>query len=95
MKLELPPERSDDRPSKRSVIVAGHPTSLSLEPEFWAALRAIADERKITLNRLITEIDGQRGRRGLSSAARVFALRYLGQYVNRLGSLNPADGNMD
>lgn len=74
-------------------MVAGHPTSLSLEPEFWFVLKQIADAKGLTLNQLITEIDSQRGKRGLSSAVRVFILHYLGEYVNRLGSLKPSDGN--
>ncbi|MGF7161382.1 putative DNA-binding ribbon-helix-helix protein [Rhodoligotrophos appendicifer] len=80
---------SEERPSKRSVVVAGHPTSLSLEPEFWDVLRQIVDERSTTLNMLITDIDARRGKRGLSSAVRVFVLNYLGEYRNRLGSKKP------
>lgn len=88
----LPKNLDRDRPSKRSVTVAGHPTSLSLEAEFWFYLREIAAERSQTLNELLTEIDARRDRRGLSSAARVFVLDYLGEYVNRLGSPSPDDG---
>ena len=59
---------------KRSVLVAGHRTSVSLEPEFWEALKRIADERGSSLNRLIADIDA--GRNGnLSSAIRVFVLK--------------------
>ncbi len=59
---------------KRSVIIAGHPSSVSLEPEFWEALRGIAEARGLSLNQLVTEID--RARTGnLSSAIRVFVLR--------------------
>jgi predicted DNA-binding ribbon-helix-helix protein len=65
--------------SKRSVSIAGHRTSISLEPEFWAALEAAAAARGWSLARLIGEID--RGReqpagagRNLSSALRVFLL---------------------
>ena len=55
---------------KRSVIVAGHPTSVSLEPEFWAALKELAAARGLSTAALIAEID--RGRKGnLSSAIRV------------------------
>ena len=45
---------------KRSVIIAGHRTSVSLEPEFWAALKDIAQRRNVSINELVTEIDGQR-----------------------------------
>lgn len=61
---------------KRSVIVAGHPTSVSLEPEFWAALKALAAARGQSTAALIAEID--RGRKGnLSSAIRVHVLADL------------------
>ena len=59
---------------KRSVIVAGHRTSVSLEPEFWNCLKEIAEQRGLSINKLIGEID--RGRSGnLSSAIRVYVLR--------------------
>lgn len=61
---------------KRSVLVAGHRTSVSLEPEFWDALKGIAARQGRSLNQLIAEIDA--GRNGnLSSAIRVFVLRSL------------------
>jgi predicted DNA-binding ribbon-helix-helix protein len=59
---------------KRSVLVAGHATSVSLEPEFWEELRGIAAARGLSLNALIAEIDAGRGARNLSSALRVHAL---------------------
>lgn len=61
---------------KRSVIIAGHRTSVSLEPEFWAALKSIAQHRDVSINELVTEIDGQR-RGNLSSALRVHVLTFL------------------
>ena len=61
---------------KRSVIIASHRTSVSLEPEFWAALKEIALRRDKSINELVTEIDGQR-RGNLSSALRVYVLTYL------------------
>lgn len=60
---------------KRSVLIAGHATSVSLENEFWEALRAIATRRGLSLNALISEIDQARSGRNLSSALRVFVLR--------------------
>lgn len=58
---------------KRSVTLAGHRTSVSLEEPFWAALGDIARRRGVSVNRLIAEID--RDREGnLSSALRVFVL---------------------
>ena len=59
---------------KRSVTIAGHRTSLSLEPEFWGALRDQAKTRGWSLARLIGEIDRGRAGRNLSSAVRVFLL---------------------
>jgi predicted DNA-binding ribbon-helix-helix protein len=58
---------------KRSVLIAGHPTSLSLEVEFWSALREIARRRGQSLNRLVASVDAER-RGNLSSALRVFVL---------------------
>ena len=48
------------RPTKRSVTIAGHETSISLEPLFWTALEAAAAERRLPLNALIAEIDAER-----------------------------------
>jgi predicted DNA-binding ribbon-helix-helix protein len=47
-------------PQKRSVLIAGHPTSISLEPAFWRALEATARERGCPVNALVAEIDVQR-----------------------------------
>ena len=55
---------------KRSVIVAGHRTSVSLEPEFWNCLKEIAEQRGLSINKLIGEIDRERSG-NLSSAIRV------------------------
>lgn len=62
---------------KYSVAIDGHRTSVSLEPEFWQALKDIAAARQDTLGALISEVD--RTREGnLSSALRVFVLREIG-----------------
>jgi predicted DNA-binding ribbon-helix-helix protein len=61
---------------KRSVRIADHPTSVSLEEEFWGALKEIADARKISMNELISEIDETRKGANLSSAVRVFILNF-------------------
>ncbi len=65
------------RPKKRSVSLAGHSTSLSVEEEFWDALKDIAQARERSVTRLLTEIDAERGDRNLSSAVRVFILNEL------------------
>ncbi|MFM8680362.1 MAG: ribbon-helix-helix domain-containing protein [Alphaproteobacteria bacterium] len=62
---------------KRSVTIAGHATSVSLEPEFWVELRAIAAARGVSLNALVGEVDAGRGARNLSSALRVHVLEAL------------------
>ncbi len=58
---------------KRSVNLAGHATSLALEPEFWAVLQAMAGAGSLAA--LITRIDLERGERPLASACRVAALK--------------------
>ena len=47
-------------PVKRSVLIAGHPTSISLEPIFWRALEAAARDRGTPVNALVAEIDAAR-----------------------------------
>lgn len=58
---------------KRSVRIAGHPTSISLEPAFWNALREIAARRQLSVNALLSTIDADRNG-NLSSAIRLFVL---------------------
>jgi predicted DNA-binding ribbon-helix-helix protein len=60
--------------TKRSVVVAGHRTSVSLETEFWDELARLAKGRHVSLNTLIAEIDATRTG-NLSSALRLFVLR--------------------
>ena len=59
---------------KRSVMIAGHPTSVSLEEPFWEALRTVASARRQSVQALIGAIDAGRGSQNLSSAIRVFVL---------------------
>lgn len=59
---------------KRSIAVAGHRTSVSLEAPFWEALREIAAARGVSVQRLVGEVDAGRGGQNLSSALRVFVL---------------------
>jgi predicted DNA-binding ribbon-helix-helix protein len=59
---------------KRSVAIAGHRTSISLEAPFWDALRAIAEARGVPVQALIGRIDAEREGQNLSSAIRVFVL---------------------
>jgi predicted DNA-binding ribbon-helix-helix protein len=60
---------------KRSLTIAGHRTSLSLEAEFWDALNAVAKSENKSLATLVGEIDSTRGSRNLSSAVRVWILK--------------------
>jgi predicted DNA-binding ribbon-helix-helix protein len=60
---------------KRSLAIAGHRTSVSLEAPFWDALRDIAAVRGASVQALVGEIDAGRGGANLSSAIRVFVLR--------------------
>lgn len=60
---------------KRSVAIAGHRTSVSLETPFWDALKDIAAARGASVQALVGEIDAGRGGANLSSAIRVFVLR--------------------
>ena len=60
---------------KRSLTIAGHRTSLSLEPEFWQALQDAARTEKKTLANIVGEVDRTRGTRNLSSAIRVWLFR--------------------
>jgi predicted DNA-binding ribbon-helix-helix protein len=78
---------------KRSVMVAGHRTSVSLEAAFWDVLREIAQEQSKTLNQLVSEID--LGRSGnLSSAIRVYVLDSVlaGKVSLRSARAAPAPG---
>ncbi len=62
---------------KRSLTIAGHRTSLSLEPEFWDALKTYAAQEGKTIALLVGEIDQARGDKNLSSAIRVWILKRL------------------
>ncbi|WP_417669880.1 ribbon-helix-helix domain-containing protein [Roseibium sp.] len=63
---------------KRSLALHGHRTSLALEPQFWAVIDAVADERGLSLAALIADIDDKRDPDdALSSSVRVFALDHV------------------
>ena len=62
---------------KRSVNIAGHLTSVSLEQPFWDALAALAERRGSSVRALVTAIDRGRGEANLSSAIRVFVLEAI------------------
>jgi predicted DNA-binding ribbon-helix-helix protein len=64
-----------DGVTKRSIMIAGHRTSVSIEQPFWDQLKALAEARGQSVSALIAEIDQSRPRQNLSSAIRVFVLR--------------------
>jgi predicted DNA-binding ribbon-helix-helix protein len=66
---------------KRSIVIAGHKTSVSLEDAFWKPFREIANERQMTLSELAARIDADREHGNLSSAIRLFV---LGFYRDRI-----------
>ena len=59
---------------KRSVVIDGHKTSVSLEDEFWSGLKEIAKTQHASLSNILTEIDRARQQGNLSSAIRLFVL---------------------
>jgi predicted DNA-binding ribbon-helix-helix protein len=74
---------------KRSIVIAGHKTSVSLEDAFWKALKEIAGGRHMTLSDLVAVIDSERQHGNLSSAIRLFVLDF---YRNQLsGEPKPRD----
>ena len=69
---------------KRSIVIAGHKTSVSLEDAFWQGLKRIASERGMTLSDLVGTIDTGRHHGNLSSAIRLFVLDH---YRTRSGGM--------
>lgn len=61
---------------KRSLLIMGHATSVSMEDEFWSMLKKISEHEKLTVQQLVEKIDMQRDS-NLSSALRVFVLKWL------------------
>ena len=71
---------------KRSIIVAGRKTSVSLEEAFWIGLKEISGLRDMTLSELVDEINGHRQQGNLSSAIRLFVLDYFKSRVANTAS---------
>ncbi|MFN3869706.1 MAG: ribbon-helix-helix domain-containing protein [Hyphomicrobiaceae bacterium] len=72
------------RPAKHSFTIRGHRTSISLEAEFWDALREIAAERGVSIGALVAEIDAARiDDTGLSTLVRLHILEHYRQQVSR------------
>lgn len=62
---------------KRSVNLAGHATSVALEPEFWTVLEDMSKERRVSLAALIADLDSNRGESLLASFCRLSALAFV------------------
>jgi predicted DNA-binding ribbon-helix-helix protein len=62
---------------KRSIVLGGHKTSVSLEEAFWIGMKEVAGQRRMTLSELVGEIDTNRHQGNLSSAIRLFVLDYF------------------
>ena len=76
---------------KRSIVIAGHKTSVSLEDAFWKGLKEIAGERDMTLSELVASIDTDRQHGNLSSGIRLFVLdHYRSQIGGEDAGENPA-----
>jgi predicted DNA-binding ribbon-helix-helix protein len=73
---------------KRSIVLAGHKTSVSLEDAFWKGLKQIAGDRHVTLSDLVATIDSDRRQGNLSSAIRLFVLDYYRSHM--VAAVEPA-----
>lgn len=74
---------------KRSIVIAGHKTSVSLEDAFWKSLKEIAGERHMTLSDLVAAIDTERQHGNLSSGIRLFVLDYFQAQNSRPAEREP------
>ncbi len=74
------------RPSKHSVVLRGHRTSVNLEPPFWDVLQEAARTRELTVAQLISLVDEARSYNNLSSALRLYALDFCRKRATRVGA---------
>ena len=74
---------------KRSIVIAGHKTSVSLEDAFWKGLKEIALSRGVTLSDLVAAIDSERQLGNLSSAIRLFVLDYFRTRATQAATSEP------
>jgi len=70
---------------KRSIVIAGHKTSVSLEDAFWSGLKDVAAARSMTLSDLVGSIDADRRQGNLSSAIRLFVLDHYRSQLSERG----------
>jgi len=76
--------------TKRSVVIGGHKTSVSLEEPFWSAVREIAGNQQMTVSSLLRQIDLERRNANLSSAIRVYVLENVRSQVAHARDHNAA-----
>jgi predicted DNA-binding ribbon-helix-helix protein len=74
---------------KRSIVIGGHKTSVSLEHDFWKGLKEAAGRRGMTLSDLVASIDSERQYGNLSSAIRLFVLDF---YRNQVSASQSTEG---
>ncbi len=77
---------------KRSIVVAGHKTSVSLEEAFWNGMKEISSMRGMTLSELVGEIDSRRKQGNLSSAIRLFVLDHYRSFMGTAKNDGPDNG---
>jgi predicted DNA-binding ribbon-helix-helix protein len=75
---------------KRSIVIAGHKTSVSLEEPFWTGLKEIAHGRQMTLSNMVGDIDTRRRQGNLSSAIRLFVLDSVRTRIPGFAANRPA-----
>ncbi len=74
---------------KRSVVLAGHKTSISLEAAFWTCLKDIARAQDLTVQQMVSKIDSERRQGNLSSAVRLFVLAHYKSKATLIGVAAP------
>jgi predicted DNA-binding ribbon-helix-helix protein len=62
---------------KRSIRIGGHKTSVCLEDAFWTGLKEIAHSQRVTVSKLVAQIDDTRQQGNLSSATRLYVLEHI------------------
>jgi predicted DNA-binding ribbon-helix-helix protein len=80
---------------KRSIVIDGQKTSVSLENEFWDGLREIASHKNLALSTLVKQIDAGRTTNNLSSAIRVFVFNYFYTYLSQRNYLDSGQHNLE
>jgi predicted DNA-binding ribbon-helix-helix protein len=80
--------------TKRSVVIGGHKTSVSLEEPFWNAVREIAGHQQMTVSSLLRQIDLERRNANLSSAIRVYVLESMRSQATDIERRPQANGDV-